>query len=237
MMGVAMVSKTLTIAIAAVLSLLVTSANASPLNASLGEIPFGPFNPRESIDILGSITNQSPDQALTICEGICLGDANTFSLGAFAFSPTGYSFAFGNGGNSALGFLDGQIAGSLAPGETKDFIFGIYKPVGGFANPGIYSFGDQLQIFAATVERPMIGSSSFSGTFQVTAIPEPASFQLFTMALVILAGIEAARRRKHRPRGTSSGTAWQPTSGYLAPQTWQTAHSRNACNGIRAPWR
>ena len=54
-----------------------------------------------------------------------------------------------DGGSTALGFLNGQIAGQLLPGKSKDFIFGEYAPIPK-ADFGTYAFAVQLQIFAAT---------------------------------------------------------------------------------------
>ena len=52
------------------------------LSASFSDnFPFGPFRPRERIEILISLTNTSTDQTITICEGPCIGDALTYSLG------------------------------------------------------------------------------------------------------------------------------------------------------------
>ena len=82
-------------------------------------IPFGPFLPNEAIEVIASVTNISPDQTITICEGPCIGDSNTYSLGGFASVFLGYSFYFGNLPEEAV--FDGQIAGALLPGEEKDF--------------------------------------------------------------------------------------------------------------------
>jgi hypothetical protein len=135
-------------------------ADASFLAVSIGEIPFGPFHPNDTVTITGTATNISPDQSISICEGVCVGDTDTFSLGASAFTPTAtvadYSFLFGNGGDTSIGFLDGQLAGILDPGQTKTFTFGEYVPKGGFASPGFYGFGPlQLQIFCGDSGSPI----------------------------------------------------------------------------------
>jgi hypothetical protein len=170
-------------------------ANALLLDVTLGEVPLGPFAPTDNVIIYGSATNTSSTQTMTICEGVCLGETTTFSLGAFASIPNGYSFFFGNGGDTSLGFLDGQLAGTLAPLNTEQFIFGEFTPNGGFAPPGLYSFGVQLQIFAATPDRPFHGGPSFGGSFQVIpATPLPPALSLFATGLGLL-GFLGWRRR------------------------------------------
>ena len=132
--------------------------------------PFGPFSPTEPIEIAITLRNSSADQALTICEGPCLGDSNTFSLGGLASIPTGYTFYFGDDPVEAV--FDGQAAGTLLPGAEIDFIFGVYTPLAP-ASPGFYPFSTQLQIFAATSERPMLESPTFSGNWEVECSPFP----------------------------------------------------------------
>jgi hypothetical protein len=157
-----------------------TARAALLIDASIGMLPFGPFTPTEEIVVTGSIVNVS-NQDVTVCEGtgVCVGasvDA-TYELGGFASSPNGYTFSFGDGSDPSAGFLDGKASGTYAPGQEKSFIFGEYTPDGGIAAPGTYSFDDQLQIFAASPDRPMVGSSSFGGTWQVVpaSVPEPSS--------------------------------------------------------------
>ena len=156
------------------LSILLLPSGASAallLETSFADnFPFGPFTPSESIEIVVTLKNSSADQALTICEGPCLGDANTFSLGGLASIPAGYTFFFGD--ESLENVFDGQIEGTLLPGTERDFIFGIYSPVVPAA-PGLYPFSAQLQIFAATEERPMLESPTFSGNWQVQCSPFP----------------------------------------------------------------
>src|SRR5215469_10301247 len=142
-----------------VLASISSPAHASLLaDISLGSLPFGPFLPDEPVVIAGSATNIS-NQSITLCEGICLGDATTYSLGALASSPGSYVFFFGNGGDASAGFLDGQLNGVLLPGQTRTFTFGEYVPISVSTPPGFYGFFDQLQIFATTPDRPMLGSS------------------------------------------------------------------------------
>jgi hypothetical protein len=141
----------------------------SPLLLSVDfnkSIPLGPFKKNQTVQIVGTVMNTSTDQPIIICEGICVGDAFTYSLGALVSIPVGYTFLFGDGHDTTEGFLNGQIAGVLLPGESKDFVFGEFSPTSK-AEFGTYAFAAQLQIFAATVDRPMIGSSTLSGTWQV----------------------------------------------------------------------
>lgn len=154
------------LAVAIVGALVATSANAALLlSVSYSKnFPFGPFLPNDSIEIVASVTNISPDQTITICEGVCIGDSYTYSFGGLASIPNGYSFYFGNAPAEAV--FDGQIAGALLPGQEKDFIFGVYSPTAP-ASPGFYSFSAQLQIFGATLERPMLATSTFSGQWEV----------------------------------------------------------------------
>jgi hypothetical protein len=141
------------------------------LETSFAEnFPFGPFSPTEPIEIVVTFKNSSAEQTLTICEGPCLGDSNTFSLGGLASIPTGYTFYFGDEPQEDV--FDGQIEGTLLAGAERDFIFGIYSPLAPVA-PGLYPFSAQLQIFAATEERPMLGSHTFSGNWEVQCSPFP----------------------------------------------------------------
>jgi hypothetical protein len=150
-----------------------TEARAqTPLYLSVNfdaSVPLGPFKKNQTVKIVATVTNTSPDQPIILCEGICVGDAFTYSLGVLASGPDPefvYTFHFGNGKDTSAGFLNGQLAGVLLPSESKTFVFGEFVPVSK-AEIGTYAFRVQLQIFAATVERPMIGSSTLSGTWQV----------------------------------------------------------------------
>ena len=168
------------------------------LTAGFGlNLPFGPFRPNEKIPILVDVTNRSLDHSITVCEGVCLGDSYTYSLGGWTSSPYGYAFEFGNGGDTSLGPWNGQIAGPLVAGETKTFIFGIYTPVGA-VEPKWYPFWTQLQIFAATAERPMLTSATFGGNWLVAepeppVVPIPGAIWLFASGLGAMALI--AKRR------------------------------------------
>jgi hypothetical protein len=181
--------------------LAVPTARASLLlDASLSaESPFGPFLPTDTIIIGGTATNTSSNQSISICEGICIGDANTFSLGAAASIPNGYSFLFGNGGDQSVGFLDGQLNGVLAPLQSKQFIFAEFSPEGGVASPGNYSFFVQLQLFSATSERPFLGGSSYGGGWQVVAVPSttpiPSALPFFAAGLVVIGFFRRKRQR------------------------------------------
>jgi hypothetical protein len=176
--------------------------------------PFGPFLPTESIEIIITLTNISPDQPLTICEGVCVGDAFTYSLGGLASIPPGYSFYFGDEPEEDV--FDGQIEGTLLPGAESDFVFGIYTPIAP-VDPGMYGFSAQLQIFAATDDRPMLASPTFSGNWEVACsqfpgggstggcFPGPGPFPLSepgVLSLIVLglAGVGFANKRWHRIR-------------------------------------
>lgn len=155
---------------------------------------FGPFYTDQDVVIIAALKNESVTQDLTICPGVCLGGPFTYSLGGLASIPLGYSFFFGSDPGSVPDGFDGQTIGTLAAGAERDFIFGIYRPDGG-ALPGTYGFGVQLQIFEATDARPMVNSSSFSGTWQVTqAVPEPTTASLSILALMVV----GALRTRHR---------------------------------------
>jgi hypothetical protein len=181
-------------------SLIMLGAATSPARAdllilaSLGTLPFGPFTPTETIIVTGTITNVS-NQDVTICEGICGGAGFTYELGGYAFAQTGYTFSFGDSSNPGAGPFDGEAGGAYAPGQEKSFIFGEYTPDGGAAAPGVYDFSTQLEIFAATLDRPMVGSSSFDGTYQVVATPEPSTWAMMLIGFVGM-GFAGYRRTK-----------------------------------------
>jgi hypothetical protein len=186
-------------------SLIILGTATSPARADLliaasnGELPFGPFTPTETIIVTGSIMNIS-NQNVTVCEGVGACPGGTYELGGFASAPYGYTFSFGDGSDPIAGFLDGEASGTYTPGQEKSFIFGEYTPDGGRAAPGIYNFDTQLQIFAATPDRPMVGSASFGGTFQVVAAPEPSTW---AMMLLGFAGVGfAAYSRAKRGAAT-----------------------------------
>jgi hypothetical protein len=164
---------------------------------------FGPFSNDQDVVIIATLRNESASQDLNICPGVCLGGPFTYSLGGLASIPLGYSFLFGNDPGSVPDDFDGQTIGTLAAGAERDFIFGIYRPDGGTL-PGTYGFGVQLQIFEATDARPMVNSSSFGGTWQVTqAVPEPTTARLSILALIVLCVLRTRRRS-----WCSNGTQW-----------------------------
>lgn len=138
--------------------------------------PFGPFLPNEEIEIIATAKNVSADQTITICEGVCLGDAFTYSLGGWTSLPSEYDFYFGNIDNDDTVPFDGQIAGNLLPGEEQDFVYGVFVPIGS-VDTGWYDFVNRVQIFAATVERPLLETSVFSGQWEVACSPFPGGGQ------------------------------------------------------------
>jgi hypothetical protein len=132
----------------------------------------GPFTTTQPVVIRATVTNISAVETISICPGICVGDVNTYSLGGFASVPIGYSSYFGNDPTDEPGTdtYDNQIVGPLAPGQTKEFVFGVFTP-GPSVTPGWYAFGTELQVFAATPERPMVLRPSLGGRWQVIDIP------------------------------------------------------------------
>jgi hypothetical protein len=126
-------------------------------------------------------------------KAVCVGGANTFSFGGLVGIPNAmaafYSFSFNDPVTHEL-FLD-SAAGILLPGQTKTFKFGEFIP-DGVVPDGSYAFSTQLQFFAATLDRPLLDTSSFGGTFTVTAVPEPSTW---AMMLIGFAGIGFIRYR------------------------------------------
>jgi len=184
-------------AAAAALLLIVKSSVASPvlLEASLGTLPFGPFSPTQIIKITGTETNTSTDQPIAVCEAVCVGGPNSFSFGGFASSPVPdgfYTFTFNDPATNEL-FLD-SAAGILLPGQTKTFDFGELIPIGTVPD-GTYSFSTQLQLFAATVDRPMLGASNFGGTFEVQSVPELSTWVMMILGFGGLGFIAHRRKR------------------------------------------
>jgi hypothetical protein len=167
--------------------------------------PLGPFKPNESIEIWASLTNTSADQTITICEGPCIGDSLTYSLGGQASLPDGYSFFFGDKRQEDV--FDGQVEGALAPGATVDFIFGMFVP-NMKMDPGLYAFRTQLQIFDATADRLMLASPTLAGQWEVRAMPEPSTLALAGFAVLALVRSRVGRQRIKR--SPIDGTAARP---------------------------
>ena len=179
---------------------LAMNANAALLldTSFADNFPLGPFKPNQKIDIVVSLTNPSPDHTVTLCEGPCLGDMFTYSLGGLASIPDGYSFYFGD--KKPEDVFDGQIEGPLLPGATKSFVFGVYTP-DGKAAPGWYSFRTQLQIFDATPDRRLLATPTLNSQWEVRAVPEPALPVLVAVALasmLLFARMRPSRRRTTR---------------------------------------
>lgn len=153
--------------------------------------PIGPYAVDEQVTILATVYNISADQTIFICDGICIGDANTYSIGGLATSPNGYSFVFGDGHEP----FGSTLVGDLLPGQEKTFVYGVYTPNDNLL-PGWYSFYNQLQIFDATPERNFLSGPNFGGRWEVvakaTSVPEPSTFLLLGAGL---AGLMFARKR------------------------------------------
>jgi len=143
----------------------------SPLQASFtANLPFGPFGQDQAIVVRAMITNTSSTQTIFICSGVCVGDAGTYSLSSETSTPDGYTFYSGDDPEANTDAFDGQLVGALAPGETKQFIYGVYTPIS-TVSPGTYPFNTEIRTFAATPERPLLRTDGFGGAWAVTALP------------------------------------------------------------------
>jgi hypothetical protein len=143
----------------------------SPLQASFTiNLPFGPFGQSQAIVIMATVTNVSPSQVISICSGVCVGDANTYSLSSQTSTPAGYTFFSGDDPDANTDAFDDQIVGSLAPGQTKQFVYGVYTPLSAVL-PQLYPFAAEIRTFAATPERPLLRTDGFGGDWGVTALP------------------------------------------------------------------
>ena len=215
------------------MSLAMNASAALLLDTSFADnFPLGPFKPNQKVDIVVSLTNSSPDHTLTLCEGPCLGDVFTYSLGGLASIPDGYSFYFGDKKREDV--FDGQIEGPLLPGATKSFVFGVYTPEGK-AEPGWYSFRTQLQIFDATPDRLLLAAPTLNSQWEVRAVPEPALPVLVAVALASL--LLVARRRPSRRRATHDGhpgTAGRALMAFaFAILSRRSGRSGRACSPFR----
>ena len=154
------------------LALPTTSAHAqSLLQASFTiNLEFGPFGQNQAIVILATVTNVSPTQTISICSGVCVGEANTYSVASQTSTPDGYAFFSGDDPDADADAFDDQLVGSLAPGQTKQFVYGVYTPVSA-VTPGLYTFHAEILTFAATPERPLLRTDGFGGDWAVTALP------------------------------------------------------------------
>jgi hypothetical protein len=164
-------------------------AHAAPLLSGSFDVNvvggFGPFSVGQDIPILVTVTNTSSTQAIGVCEGVCLGNEFTYSLGGLASVPPGFQFFFGD--EPAENVFDGQVPTSLAPGEAFTFVFGVFQPDSG-TGTGLYPFLAQLQIFDASPERNLLSAPTFSGFLPV---PEPSTVLLLLAAIAV----GACRRR------------------------------------------
>ena len=154
------------------LALPTTSAHAqSLLQASFTiNLELGPFGQNQAIVIMATVTNVSPTQTAFICSGVCVGEANTYSLSSQTSTPDGYVFFSGDNPDADVDAFDDQLVGSLAPGQTKRFVYGVYTPVSA-VTPGLYAFNAEILTFAATPERPLLRTDGFGGDWEVTALP------------------------------------------------------------------
>ena len=131
------------------------------LDSSFSKIfPFDPFLLNESFEVLASARDISIAHAISICEGVCTGDSYTNALGAWTTLPDDYSFYFGNVDNYPEFLFDGQIAGTLLPGEAKDFVYGVFTSAS-TVSPGWYGAINRIQMFSATAERPLLAMAIF----------------------------------------------------------------------------
>ncbi len=133
-------------------------------------LPFGPFGTSQTIVVKATVTNVSPTQTIAICPvSTCVGDPYTYVLGGSVSIPNGYNFFYGDGSDTRA--LGDHVAGPLAPGQTKEFIYGIFTPASSPVAPDAYPFAARLQIIAATSERPLLSQVAFGGNWQVTTLP------------------------------------------------------------------
>ena len=146
---------------------------------------------------LGSFASYT--RAFTNTSWVCTG---TFTNGC---GPGAYSFDFhtsDSDGKPTFNFLKHV---KLAPGQSLDFLFGTFNPVGGAAPVGIYSFSyASVDIQVAGLDakgHALYGGLGLAGTSGdpsftrlVTAVPEPERGALMLAGLGVLAW--AARRRR-----------------------------------------
>jgi PEP-CTERM motif-containing protein len=190
--GIAMLRRYFACAGFVLLIMAVQPAFAVPFGWSLGQIPFGPFKPDQTVVLTAYIGNSSAN-TIYFCD--CVGDQNTYSFGGTA-SITGstaqyYNFQFGNG-TVPGGFTP---PASVHPGESTSFTFAEY--VANESVPeGLYPFSASLQLFQATPDRPLLGQSGFGGNWQVVAAPEPSSAALLLVGFGATCGLWRSRRAK-----------------------------------------
>jgi len=169
-------------------------AHAVPFEVLLlAQMPFGPFTPTETIIVSAEIINIS-DHVVYFCPGATtecvsdVADSYGFGGGISGPDPAGYIPEFGDGTNPDNPFA---IPASLSPGASASFLFSEFIPTS--VEAGTYGFDDQLQVFQASADRPMLQADNFGGTFQVADVPEPSALAALSVGLL---GIGMMRRRR-----------------------------------------
>jgi hypothetical protein len=126
-------------------------------------------------------------------------------LGACFDAASAWKFEFNNDPPSLM-----LETGSLAPGETRVYLFGSFVPQNGAVAPGIYrssNFGfefivqgmDQagapLTRYFAIANTCDSGDAACTFTREVIAVPEPATYASMALGLAVIGGFVARRRK------------------------------------------
>lgn len=197
-------------AIALVLGLSVTAANASPVLTSFGDVGFGNLSGYNPFNILDNQT-----AGLTV--NVAKSDAGLVTTNIVAESLNGHSFTLTPRGNQ-IGNSNTYLAGFTfnlgtasylqyvpsSPGESWIFTKGAPTLSGGIVTPGAQIGGDNASHFAnldagkytllfrGVVDLALGGSTSFGGT--ISTVPLPGSLLMFGSALVGLTAFSRRRR-------------------------------------------